>query len=61
MKLTPNQRSVLSYLKKNHSASYQEAADGTKLNKGSVQRAIIALQKKGVLGRNAPVWIFPEV
>jgi DNA-binding MarR family transcriptional regulator len=50
-KLTPNQKRIAAFLKKNKHASYQEVADGIKLNKGSVQRGIKALQTKGKLVR----------
>ena len=60
-KLTKNQKNILGFLRKNPNASYQETADGTKLNKGSVQRGIKSLQTKGILSRHEPVWVIHNV
>lgn len=59
-KLTKNQKKVLAFLKRNAHITYQGIADGTSLPKGSVQRIVLALQNKGLLTRQRPLWVVME-
>jgi predicted transcriptional regulator len=55
--MTDNQKKVLDFIEKNAEATYDQIAEGVRLQRSSVQLAIGSLEKKKIITRSKARWM----